>query len=167
MRNRRWILAGCALSGFALAACGSSGTSTPGASPGSSAMATLKSRTTSIGPVLVNARGRTLYWFAIDTPTTSKCTGACTSAWPPVTGSPRVAAGLDAMGRFGTVKRSGGTVQATWNGHPLYTYAGDSAAGQTNGNGVNGFGGLWHAVILPGAASHSASPASSGGGGGY
>ena len=165
MRNQKWIMAGCALSGLALAACGSSGTGTPAAS---SAAAALKSGSTSIGTVLASAKGRTLYWFAIDTPATSKCTGACTATWPPVTGSPRLAAGLAATGTFGTIKRSGGTVQVTWNGHPLYTYAGDSAAGQANGNGVNGFGGIWHAVVLPGAASHSASPgASPGGGGGY
>lgn len=166
MRNRRWIIAGCALSGLALAACGSSGTGTPTASQASSA-AVLKSGSTSIGTVLANARGRTLYWFAIDTPTTSKCTGACANTWPPVTGSARLATGLAATGKFGTIKRTDGTVQVTWNGHPLYTYAGDSAAGQANGNGINGFGGIWHAVVLSGMASHSASPgASSGGGGG-
>ncbi len=161
MRNRKWITAGCALSGLALAACGSSGTSTPAAS----AAAAIRSGTTSIGTVLANAKGRTLYWFAIDTPTKSKCSGACTATWPPVIGSPRLATGLAATGRFGTIKRSDGTVQVTWNGHPLYTYAGDNASGQANGNGVNGFGGIWHAVVVTGAASHSASPSSSGGGG--
>ncbi len=166
MRNRSWIIAGCALSGLALAACGSSGTGTPAASKASSAAAGLKSNGTGIGTVLANASGRTLYWFAIDTPTTSKCNGACASTWPPVTGSPRVAAGAAATGKLGTIKRANGTVQITWNGHPLYTYAGDNSAGQANGNGINGFGGIWHAVVLSGT--HSASPtATSGGGGGY
>ena len=168
MRNRSWIIAGCALSGLALAACSSGGTGTPAASRASSAAAALKSTGTGIGTVLANAGGRTLYWFAIDTPTKSRCTGACAGTWPPVTGSPRAVAGAAAAGRLATIKRSGGATQITWNGHPLYTYAGDSAAGQTNGNGINGFGGIWHAVVLSGKASHAASPgASPGGGGGY
>jgi predicted lipoprotein with Yx(FWY)xxD motif len=151
MRNHKWTIAGCALSGLALAACGS-GAGT--AASASSVTVTLKSSSTSIGTVLASARGRTLYWFALDTPAKSRCTGACASAWPPVTGRPRLAAGAAVTGRLGTIKRPGGEVQVTWNGHPLYTYAGDSAGGQANGNGVVGFGGLWHAVTLPGAASH-------------
>ena len=75
--------------------------------------------------VLTNAKGRTLYWFAPDTPATSECTGSCAAYWPPVTGNPMAGPGV--TGRLGTIKRPGGAKQATYNGHPLYTYIGDSA----------------------------------------
>src|ERR1700749_4142273 len=77
--------------------------------------------------VLTNANGRTLYLFAPDTPQTSACTGACAGYWPPVTGSPEAGPGV--TGKLGTIKRPGGATQATYDGHPLYTYIGDSAAG--------------------------------------
>lgn len=174
MRERRWVLAGSVLAGLLLAACGGgAGTSgTAAASPASSRAsrqaAMLKSGKTSLGTVLTNAQGRTLYWFAIDTSSASKCTGACASTWPPVTGTPELGAGVTAHGTLGTIKRSNGSAQATWKGHPLYTFSGDSAAGQANGNGVNSFGGLWHAVVLSGAAAGSSpSPSTGSSGGGY
>lgn len=178
MRERRWVLAGSAVFGILLAACGGSsgGGSGGSGSTHSASPATMgtviKSDKTSAGMVLANAQGRTLYWFAIDTPAQSKCNGACATAWPPVTGHPQVTAGLALPGKIATIKRADGTLQVTYNGHPLYTYAGDSAPGQANGNGVNGFGGIWHAVILSGAAgggssSPQPSPSHSSGGGGY
>ena len=94
--------------------------------------------------VLTNAKGFTLYSFAPDTPATSKCYGSCAAYWPPVTGSPAAAAGLP--GTVGTIKRSDGSAQLTYNGHPLYTYIGDSAPGQAKGNNLNLNGGLWHEV---------------------
>jgi predicted lipoprotein with Yx(FWY)xxD motif len=78
--------------------------------------------------VLTNAQGFTLYSFAPDTSTTSKCYGSCAASWPPLRG-PVAAAGV--TGTFGTIKRSGGSVQATFDGHPLYTFAGDTAPGRT------------------------------------
>ena len=103
-------------------------------------------KTTHIGgvTVLTNAQGRTLYWFAPDTATRSACYGTCAAYWPPVRGA--VTAGPGVTGRLGTITRSDGSVQATYDGHPLYTYVGDTAAGQANGNRLNLNGGLWYEV---------------------
>ena len=94
--------------------------------------------------VLTNARGFTLYSFAPDTPASSKCYGSCAAYWPPVTGTAAASPGLP--GRIGTITRTGGSRQLTYNGHPLYTYIGDSAPGQAKGNNLNLNGGLWHEV---------------------
>jgi predicted lipoprotein with Yx(FWY)xxD motif len=161
-----------------LAACGSSsggsGSGSSSAAPSSqsssgqasSSSAMLKSAKTSLGTVLTNSQGFTLYWFAIDTPTSSNCSGSCLTYWPPVTGTPQAASGVTLPGKLGTITRSDGSTQATWNGHPLYTYAGDKSPGQTSGNKINGSGGLWYAVTLASSASSTASSSSSGGGGG-
>jgi predicted lipoprotein with Yx(FWY)xxD motif len=103
-------------------------------------------RTTVIGgtTVLTNARGFTVYSFAPDTPAASKCYGSCAVYWPPVTGTPATSPGLP--GRIGTITRTGGARQLTYNGHPLYTYIGDSTPGQAHGNNLNLNGGLWHEV---------------------
>ena len=98
--------------------------------------------------MLTNAGGFTLYWFAPDTATRSNCSGSCTAYWPPLTGIP--AAGPDVTGRLGTITRSDGATQATYNGHPLYTYIGDTRPGQANGNNLNLNGGLWHEVTAAG-----------------
>ncbi len=98
--------------------------------------------------VLANARGFTLYSFAPDTPTKSVCNGSCAAYWPPVKGP--VTAGAGVTGRLGTIKRSDGSTQATYDGHPLYTYVGDSAPGQAHGNALNLNGGLWHEVPTAG-----------------
>jgi predicted lipoprotein with Yx(FWY)xxD motif len=92
--------------------------------------------------VLANSKGLTLYWFAPDTATRSACYGSCAVYWPPVTGP--ATAGPGVTGKLATIKRSDGSVQATYDGHPLYTYVGDSAAGQAHGNNLNLNGGLWH-----------------------
>ena len=94
--------------------------------------------------VLANAKGLTLYWFAPDTPTASRCSGECATYWPPVPGS--VTAGPGVTGKLGTITRSDGSKQATYNGRPLYTYVGDSSPGQASGNNLNLNGGLWYAV---------------------
>jgi predicted lipoprotein with Yx(FWY)xxD motif len=108
--------------------------------------ATLK--TVKIGGVdiLANADGLTLYWFAPDTPTSSKCFGSCAIYWPPVSGSP--AAGPGVTGRLGTIKRPGGGLQATYDGHPLYTYIGDRGPGQANGNDLDLNGGFWYDIRI-------------------
>ena len=107
-------------------------------------------KTTHIGgvTVLTNANGRTLYWFAPDTATRSACYGTCAAYWPPVRGA--ATAGPGVTGRLGTITRSDGSVQATYDGHPLYTYVGDTAAGQANGNRLNLNGGLWYEVTPSG-----------------
>jgi len=112
--------------------------------------------------VLTSSKGFTLYSFAPDTATTSKCNGTCAQNWPPVQG-PVTAAGV--TGTFGTIKRSDGSVQATFDGHPLYTFVGDTAPGQAKGNGLNAAGGLWHEIATSGSTAPAPAGASSGGGG--
>jgi predicted lipoprotein with Yx(FWY)xxD motif len=99
--------------------------------------------------VLTNAKGITLYSFAPDTPTKSNCNGTCAAYWPPVTGTP--SAGPGVTGRLSTIRRADGSTQASYNGHPLYTYVGDTAPGQANGNNLNLNGGLWHEVPASGS----------------
>jgi predicted lipoprotein with Yx(FWY)xxD motif len=94
--------------------------------------------------VLTNAKGFTLYSFAPDTATTSACNGSCAQYWPPVPGHARAGPGV--TGTLGTITRSDGSTQTTYNGHPLYTYVSDSSPGQANGNNLNINGGLWHEV---------------------
>jgi predicted lipoprotein with Yx(FWY)xxD motif len=98
--------------------------------------------------VVADAKGLTLYWFAPDTATRSACYGSCAAYWPPVTGP--ATAGPGVTGRLSTLKRSDGSVQAAYDGHPLYTYVGDNASGQANGNGLDLNGGLWHEVTVSG-----------------
>jgi predicted lipoprotein with Yx(FWY)xxD motif len=109
---------------------------------------TLKTATIGGVAVLTNARGLTLYWFAPDTPAASKCTGECTEYWPPVTGTPR--AGRGVTGKLGTIKRPAGGLEATYDGHPLYTYIGDSGPGQAQGNKLDINGGRWYEVRVAG-----------------
>ena len=109
-------------------------------------------------------RGFTLYSFAPDTSTKSNCNGTCAQNWPPVQG-PATAPGV--TGRFSTIKRSDGSVQTTFDGHPLYTFVGDTAPGQNHGNGLNAAGGLWHEITTSGSAPASSSSSGSGGGYGY
>jgi predicted lipoprotein with Yx(FWY)xxD motif len=134
------------LLGVAVAGAGGS----PGAGPavGPAATAVLKTATINGATVLTNGNGLTLYWFAPDTSLRSACTGACAQYWPPVTGP--ATAGPGVTGRLGTITRSDGSKQATYNGHPLYTYIADTAPGQARGNNLNLNGGLWHEVTVPG-----------------
>jgi predicted lipoprotein with Yx(FWY)xxD motif len=147
-----------------LAACGtpsSSASSSGAASHSVAASSSLKTAKIGGATVLTNAKGFTLYSFAPDTSTMSKCNGACAQNWPPVKG-PVTAAGVKSM--FGTIKRSNGATQATFHGHPLYTFVGDTAPGQDKGNGLNAFGGLWHDVTASGSAPASKTSSGSGGG---
>jgi predicted lipoprotein with Yx(FWY)xxD motif len=91
--------------------------------------------------VLTTAHGYTLYWFAPDSASASRCYGTCAAYWPPLLGHP---AATGVAGTFATLQRSGGASQVTYNGHPLYTYVGDSAPGQASGNRVRLNGGLWY-----------------------
>jgi predicted lipoprotein with Yx(FWY)xxD motif len=146
--------AGRAVAGVSLAALVVLGVSVahaggPGlASTASGGRAALKTAKISGVRVLTNAQGLTLYWFAPDIPTRSACNGVCAGYWPPVTGTPSAGPGIP--GTLGTFKRSDGSTQATYNGHPLYTYVGDTAPGQAFGNNLNLNGGLWHEMTVHG-----------------
>jgi predicted lipoprotein with Yx(FWY)xxD motif len=178
-----WGAAGLAAFALTVSACASSGSSsattanTPAAGGSSSSAAaagggnTVTEKTIGGQQVLVDSKGMTLYWFAIDTSTASKCTGSCLTYWPPVKGP--VTAGSGVTGTLGTITGTDGTKQATYLGHPLYTYVGDSAPGQNKGNGLNISGGLWYEMTVsgstpaPAAGGGSTATSTSGGGGGY
>ena len=162
-------LPAAAVAATALVACSSAGASpTPSSSPSSSsspaaaAANTVKTATIAGVTVLTSSKGFTLYSFAPDTSTMSKCNGTCAQSWPPVKG-PVTAAGV--TGTFGTIKRTDGSVQATFDGHPLYTFVGDTAPGQNKGNGLNAAGGLWHEITTSGTAAASSSSSGAGGSG--
>ena len=165
------LLAGCASSNgsnSSNAAAGSTATSAASATASATASAAavsstavLKTEQTSLGMVLANGQGMTVYWFAADHGTTSACSGACAAAWPPVIGLPKAAAGVTLTGTLGTITRSDGSKQATYNGHPLYTFKADSAPGQVNGNKVTGFGAAWYAITIGASSGASTTPTSS------
>jgi len=114
--------------------------------PAPAAASSLKTAMVGGVTVLTDSKGFTLYSFAPDTATTSNCTGSCAAYWPPLTGAPTAGPGV--TGELGTITRPDGTTQATYNGHPLYTYVGDTHPGQANGNNLNLNGGLWHEVTI-------------------
>jgi predicted lipoprotein with Yx(FWY)xxD motif len=182
----RKILGAAGLAALALAASACASSSSPttapadaASSPASSAPAsaaatssgtgtTLETTTISGVQVLTNSKGFVLYWFVPDTSTTSKCTGSCATYWPPVAGP--ATAGSGVTGTLGTITRSDGTTQATYDGHPLYTYTGDTAPDQAKGNRLNASGGLWYEMEVSGATPAAPAPAathSTSGGGGY
>ena len=172
--------AGLAALALALTACASSSsssapaTSAPAAGGGNASNASggaLAMKTINGTAVVTNAQGMTLYWFVPDTSTASNCTGACATYWPPVTGA--VTEGSGVTGTLGTITRPDGTTQATYDGHPLYTYIGDTAPGQAKGNGKNLSGGVWYEMTVSGAkpatgtSGSTPTSTSTGGGGGY
>jgi len=175
MRNRWLASSGLAAVTLIVAACGGSSAGSGGASGTPSSAATAASSPASSGTtlktakiggatVVTNAGGFTLYWFAPDTPAKSNCSGSCATLWPPVKGPSAPGPGI--TGKLGTITRSDGTAQATYNGHPLYTYVGDTAPGQAKGNGLNLSGGVWHEVTVSVVAAAASAPSSSSGGGG-
>jgi predicted lipoprotein with Yx(FWY)xxD motif len=111
--------------------------------------ATLKTRTAGdLGKIIVDGRSRTLYLFEKDKNGKSACSGACAEAWPPLLtkGKPKASGSVKAS-RLATTKRSDGTTQVTYGGHPLYTFAPDkNKPGSTKGQGVDGFGAEWYVV---------------------
>jgi predicted lipoprotein with Yx(FWY)xxD motif len=166
-----------------LAAACSSGSSTSASTPpagGSTASASatgtvITTHSGSAGPFLTDGSGHSVYLWAKDGVDKSACSGACAAAWPPVptTGTLTASGGAKASD-LGTITRSDGTKQVTYDGHPLYYFAGDSGPGQTNGQGSDGFGAKWWLVAPSGAkitaaetASSPSAPASSAGGYGY
>jgi predicted lipoprotein with Yx(FWY)xxD motif len=139
---------------LAVAGCGGGGGANAAAAAPvtpSGAGATVGVANTGLGKVLVDSQGRTLYLFKQDQGTTSTCFGACATDWPPVreSGKPTVAGGAKAS-LVATTSRSDGKPEVTYNGHPLYLYAGDAQPGDTNGQGVVAFGAAWYAVTPAG-----------------
>ena len=176
MRIKMLAAAGMAAVVMSAAACSSSSSSKSagsGAPSSGSAQASgsagsgaaLKTANINGVTVVTNAKGFTLYSFAPDTATTSRCTGTCAQIWPPVNGP--AAAGQGVTGKLSTISRSDGSKQATYGGHPLYTYTADTAPGEAKGNGVNVDGGVWHEVTASGAAAPAGSSGGSDGGYGY
>jgi predicted lipoprotein with Yx(FWY)xxD motif len=169
-RPARLLLAlppAAAVAVVALAACGSSGGSSgssgggpygsaasgpPAATAPAAGGAALTLRHTSLGTILTNGQGFTLYAFEADKGTTSACTGACAAAWPPVTTtSPNVTvSGGAAKSLAGETTRPGGARQLTYAGHPLYLFTGDSTPGATNGQGSQAFGARWDVLTAKG-----------------
>jgi predicted lipoprotein with Yx(FWY)xxD motif len=162
--SRTGLFAGAVGVALLTAACGGSSTSTAapasgGATTGAAHSSTSPSPSTAavsvatagVGKILVDGQGRTMYGFAADTKGHSNCNGSCLVYWPAVkagTTPPTDMAGVTAT--FGVLHRSDGTSQLTVNGWPMYTYAGDSKAGQTKGQGLNNAGGLWWVVNASG-----------------
>jgi len=104
---------------------------------------------TSLGPVLVDGNGRTLYLFEKDTSSASTCAGSCATYWPPLTTTGKPVAGDGALaGELGTTERTDGKTEVSYNGHPLYYYVGDTKAGDTTGQGLDLFGAEWN-VLSP------------------
>jgi predicted lipoprotein with Yx(FWY)xxD motif len=114
--------------------------------------AVLKARTTPLGRVLTDGRGRTLYLFEADSGPSSTCYGACATAWPPLltAGAPTAGPGVRAS-LLGTTKRRDGRTQVTYRGHPLYSFVRDEQAGQSRGQGLDGFGAEWYVLGVNGA----------------
>ena len=123
---------------------------------------------TSLGRIIVKSNGHTLYLLGKDRNSKSACSGQCASFWPPLitSGKPRVTNGARAA-LIGTTRRTDGRLQVTYNHHPLYTFVKDTKAGQTNGEGVSAFGGIWDAVSPAGTKIVKPTAPSQSGGGGY
>jgi predicted lipoprotein with Yx(FWY)xxD motif len=177
-------LAAALLTTLVTAACSSGGSSSSSSTPaatstptGSAAALVITTKSGSAGSFLTNGSGRAVYMWAKDGMDKSECSGACASAWPPVLASGTVTAAGGAVAKdLGSITRSDGSKQVTYDGHPLYYFAGDTGPGTTNGQGSNGFGAKWWLVAPSGAiftavpgTSPSSSPSSSSGygGGGY
>lgn len=168
--RKTWALASATGAGLLLlSACGGGGGTPSGGGTAQLAGQTGKVSvgSTDAGKVLVDPHGMTMYAFAADSPGHSTCNGACASYWPPVKAAEAAKGATSSVtATLGTTKRADGSSQLTVNKYPMYTYAGDTAPGQANGQGKNLSGGLWWVVSPSGAwVKQPAAPASSSGGG--
>ncbi|MFJ8671889.1 hypothetical protein [Streptomyces sp. NPDC093589] len=178
MRIGTRTAAALVVAGFcAVAVGGCSDSSSSGGTPSKSASAStavagaVAVSSGPLGKVLVDGKGRTLYLFEADKSGQSTCSGACAQAWPPLTVKGKAAAGSGVKSSLlGTTTRGDGTRIVTYNGHPLYTYQGDHAAGDVNGQGLNQFGAKWYVLDAAGnkiTGKATSQPSKSSGGGGY
>jgi predicted lipoprotein with Yx(FWY)xxD motif len=147
------LAAGCGSSSTKSSAAPTGSSSAPSMSPPTAASPSpaaagtaLKVGTAKFPTALTDSAGRSVYLFAADTGSMSTCTGACASAWPPVIakGAPSITGGD--MGKLGMTARADGAMQVTYNGHPLYYFAGDNKPGDTNGQALNAFGAEWYLI---------------------
>jgi len=175
LMSRAGGLVALAAAGLTLAACGSSNSSKTSSAPpnpapasssasgygGTSAALTVGTAKGPMGTYLTGASGRALYIWVADSGGKSSCSGACASAWPPLTDKAVPAASGGAKpGEIGMITRSDGTRQVTYKGRPLYYYAGDSGAGSTKGQGSNQFGARWWLISPSGGTVSSGASAS-------
>jgi predicted lipoprotein with Yx(FWY)xxD motif len=145
----------------AIAGCGGSSSAGTGYSkaapskPASGATPTVTLAPSKFGKILVGPNGRTLYDFVADKTMASTCYGACASLWPPltVTGTPKAGPGVRAS-LLGTTKRTDGTTEVTYNGHPLYYFVSDAKPGDTTGQAINQFGAPWYVLTANGMEIH-------------
>jgi predicted lipoprotein with Yx(FWY)xxD motif len=159
--HSKLLITGAIASALLAAACGgtspttaaSSPSPSPAASPAAAGVTIAVATNTKLGQILVDGQGMTVYLFVVDTGTTSTCYTSCAALWPPVvtTGAPQAGAGATAS-LLGTTTRTDGKIEVTYAGHPLYYFIQDKAVGDTTGQGVNGFGGLWWVLSPAGAA---------------
>jgi predicted lipoprotein with Yx(FWY)xxD motif len=168
-------IAGCGGSSSSSTTSNAAGTTSTSAGASGGAATIDVATNPKLGQILTDNNGNTVYVFAKDTGSKSTCSGACAGVWPPVTtsGTPKAGNGVVAS-KLATTKRSDGSTQVTYAGHPLYTYTGDASPGDTTGNGINTYGAVWNAVQPSGSnapAGSSTSGGSTGGtstsGGGY
>jgi predicted lipoprotein with Yx(FWY)xxD motif len=179
MRGKWWAPAGFAAAALVLAACGSSSSSnsassgsasssTPSAASSAASAMVIKTTRVNGKKVLTNAQGMVLYWFVPDTSTKSNCSSQCLKYWPLVQGP--ATAGTGVTGTLSVITTNG-VKQVVYDGHPLYTYVGDTSPGMDKGNGLNASGGLWWAVTPAGgklkAATTGTGSSSGGSSGGY
>ena len=144
------VIAGCGGSG------GSASQSKAAAAPAGGTTPTVELASSKFGKILVDSQGRTLYDFVADKSTMSTCYGACASLWPPLTvsGAPKAGSGVRTS-LLGTTKRTDGTTEVTYNGHPLYFFAGDTKPGETTGQAINQFGAPWYVLTAGGTEIHN------------
>jgi predicted lipoprotein with Yx(FWY)xxD motif len=144
------LVAAVAVAGIAVAAASSAAFASDRAAAGTHATVAVR-RVGSLGRILVDGQGRTLYLFMKDKGGRSACSGACAKAWPPLltSGAPRATRGAMAA-KLGTTRRTDGTTQVTYAGHPLYRFARDARPGQANGEGLTAFGAAWYVLSATG-----------------
>ena len=149
------LVAACSTGSSGTAAAGSSspaGASSSSAAAGGSGSTVITTVSSSAGTFLATSSGHAVYLWSKDGDGMSACTGACTGAWPPVTTTGQVTASGGAKSSdLGTITRSDGAKQVTYDGHPLYLFSGDSGPGMASGQGNDGFGAKWWLVSPSGS----------------
>lgn len=160
-RPWRRAAAVAAVCAAAVSGCGGGEGESPAESPSASASSFTGSpdsvtvRSSKLGKILVDGKGRTLYLFKKDKGRTSECAGECAKAWPPmvVEGKPTAGSGVQSK-LLGTTSREGGDKQVTYNDQPLYRFANDAKPGDTNGQNLDNFGGAWYVLDASGKEIH-------------